>query len=143
MKVNFHIIDSRVLFRNANFLPQRKSKMLSILKMSRINPLLGQEKYLLPARTSIKLTQLEVVQSTPRSSAAHHRPLLTLTWPRLPRRLGSSDASVDNCLLICLPSPGFPAINLAEMALQPEHRQYFKERPGNLTVVEGESVTLR
>lgn len=38
---------------------------------------------------------------------------------------------------------GFPAINLAEMALQPEHRQYFKERPGNLTVVEGESVTLR
>ena len=87
MKVNFHIIDSRVLFRNANFLPQRKSKMLSILKMSRINPLLGQEKYSLPARTSIKLTQLEVVQSTLWSSAApHHRPLLTLTCPRLPQR---------------------------------------------------------
>ena len=38
---------------------------------------------------------------------------------------------------------GYPAINLAEMALQPEHRQYFKERPGNLTVIEGESITLR
>ena len=43
-----------------------------------------------------------------------------------------------------LSSPsGYPAINLAEMALQPEHRQYFKERPGNLTISEGESITLR
>ena len=38
---------------------------------------------------------------------------------------------------------GSPAINLSEMDIQPEHRQYFKERPHNLTVVEGESVTLR
>ena len=49
---------------------------------------------------------------------------------------------VNNYLIIFIHS-GYPAINLAEMALQPEHRQYFKERPGNLTVIEGESVTLR
>ena len=38
---------------------------------------------------------------------------------------------------------GNPAVNLADLSLQPEHRQYFKEVPQNLTVVEGESVTLR
>ena len=50
---------------------------------------------------------------------------------------------VNNYLIIIIIHSGYPAINLAEMALQPEHRQYFKERPGNLTVIEGESVTLR
>lgn len=130
-----------VLFRNANFLPQRKSKMLSILKMSRINPLLGQE--ILAACTHFHQTDSagSCVKYAVRCSSSS-----ALYWhwhsPGSPGDSGR-DASVDNCLLICLSSSGYPAINLAEMALQPEHRQYFKERPGNLTVVEGESVTLR
>ena len=111
--------------------------MLSILKMSRINPLLGQE--ILAACTHFHQTDSagSCVKYAFLCSLGqpHHHPTTDTDMLR--------DASVDNCLLICLPCPGYPAINLAEMALQPEHRQYFKERPGNLTVVEGESVTLR
>ena len=37
-----------------------------------------------------------------------------------------------------------PAVNLSEMlSYQPSHSQFFVERPQNLTVIEGESVTLR
>ena len=37
-----------------------------------------------------------------------------------------------------------PAVNLSQLpSYQPSQRQYFLERPQNLTVIEGESVTLR
>jgi len=38
---------------------------------------------------------------------------------------------------------GAPAINLAELSLQPMYQQRFIEQPQNLTVIEGESVTLK
>lgn len=38
---------------------------------------------------------------------------------------------------------GYTAINLAELSLQPVYQQHFIEQPQNLTVIEGESVTLK
>jgi len=49
-------------------------------------------------------------------------------------------------LTVFLIQYGYPAINLSDLplqSLQPRDRQYFKEQPQNLTVIEGESVTLR